>query len=63
MIEGAKYIKTVKDTKTTHGIESVSYFENQCMINGKLFNVSITVKKQEFINRRFIYYYSAKEFG
>jgi hypothetical protein len=59
MIERAKFIKTVKDNKDTSGIESVSYFENQCKINGKLFNINITVKKQKSINRRFAYYYSA----
>ena len=30
MIEWAKLIKTVEDTKKTAGIESVSYFENRC---------------------------------
>jgi len=47
MIEGAKYIKTEKDFKNTFGIESVSYFENQCKINGKLFKINITVKRQK----------------
>ena len=62
MLEGAKFIKTVEDSKNTHGIESVSYFENSCKINGKLFRINITVKKQKNSNRRFAYYYSAVEF-
>jgi hypothetical protein len=62
MIEGAKFIKTVKDTKNTDGIESVSYFENICKINGKPFRINITVKKQKILDRRFAYYYSATEF-
>ena len=61
MIEGAKFLKTVKDAKNTHGIESVSYFENQCYINGNLFKINITVKKQKSLNRIFAYYYSATE--
>jgi hypothetical protein len=63
MIEGAKFIKTVEDTKDTQGIESVSYFENLCRINGKLFKINITVKKQKSLSRRFAYYYSATETG
>jgi len=62
MIEGAKFIKTVEDAKNTDGIESVSYFENICKINGKPFKINITVKKQKILNRRFAYYYSATEF-
>jgi hypothetical protein len=62
MIEGAKVLKTTEDTKNTQGIEEVSYFENQCGINGKPFKINITVKKQKALNRRFAYYYSATEF-
>jgi hypothetical protein len=62
MIESARFLKTVEDTKNTKGIESVSYFENQCGINGKLFKINITVKKQKSLERRFAYYYSATEF-
>ena len=62
MIEGAKFLNTTKDIKNTPGIESVSYFENQCKINGGLFKINITVKKQKSQNRRFAYYYSATEF-
>jgi hypothetical protein len=61
MIGGAKFLKTVEDSKKTNGIESVSYFENFCKINGKLFRISIAVKKQKSLNRRFAYYYSATE--
>jgi hypothetical protein len=61
MIEGARLVETVADIKQTKGIESVSYFENYCRINGKLFKTNITVKKQQTIHRRFVYYYSATE--
>ena len=44
MIESAQFLKTVKDTKNIHGIESVSYFENRCYINGNLFKINITTK-------------------
>ena len=54
MIEGAKFLKTVKDTKNTYGIESMSYFENRCYINGNLFKTNITVKKQKSLNRMFL---------
>jgi hypothetical protein len=62
MIEGAKFLKTVEDFKNTKGIKNVSYFENACNINGKLFKINITVKQQEMLDRQFIYYYSATEF-
>ena len=61
MIKGAKYIETVKDKKNTPGIDSVSYFENQCKINGKIFKINITIKTQKLYNRRFAYYFSATE--
>jgi hypothetical protein len=63
MIKGAKFLRTVEDAKDTRGIESVSYFENACKINGKLFRINITVKKQKILDRRFAYYYSATEFN
>jgi len=63
MIAGARFLKTVEDTKDTAGIESVSYFENQCRINGKLYRINIVVKKQKGLERRFAYYYSATEAG
>jgi hypothetical protein len=63
MIEEAKFLKTVEDTKGTYGIESVSYFESWCKINGKLFIINITVKQQKSPKRRFAYYYSATESG
>ena len=59
LIIGAKYIETIKDTKGTPGIDSVSYFENQCKINGKMYKISITIKTQKPNNRRFAYYFSA----
>ena len=62
MMAGAEFIKTVEDTKKTPGIENVSYFENQCKINGKLFKINITVKKMLDKNRSFIYYYGATSF-
>lgn len=61
MIEGAKFLKSVEDTKGTFGIESVCYFENQCKINGKLFKINITIKQQKTPKRMFAYYYSATE--
>ncbi|MDR2716483.1 MAG: hypothetical protein LBB89_00250 [Treponema sp.] len=62
MIEGAKFLKAIEDTKKTPGIENVSYFENFCKINGKLFKINITVKKMLDKNRRFAYYYAATNF-
>jgi hypothetical protein len=59
MVEGAKFLKTTQDDKNTPGIEEVSYFENQCKINGKLFKINIVVKKIVDSHRRFAYYYSA----
>jgi hypothetical protein len=41
MIETAILIKTGKDTKQTPGIESVSEFENWCMIEGNLYKIRI----------------------
>jgi len=61
MIESAKFLKATDDIKDTHGIESVFYFDNWCCINGKLFRINITVKKQKMNNRMFAYYYSATE--
>ncbi|MDR3247720.1 MAG: hypothetical protein LBT39_02945 [Treponema sp.] len=57
MIRGAKFLKTVGDSKNTPGIDDVSYFENLCGINGKPFKMNITVKRQT--KRCFAYYYSA----
>jgi hypothetical protein len=45
MIEEAKFIKTVEDTKDTQGIESVSYFENLCRINGPICLSVLTIPK------------------
>jgi hypothetical protein len=59
MIERAKFIETVADNKNTPGIESVSYFENCCKINNKLYMIKIAVKKMIGKNRRFAYYYAA----
>ena len=61
MIKGAKYIKTIEDMKNTPGIASVSYFENQCLINGKMFRINITIKTQKLHKRKFAYYFSATE--
>ena len=59
MLEGAQYVKTVEDNKNTPGIENVSYFINSCKINGKPYEINITVKKMSDNNRRFVYYYAA----
>jgi len=61
MIEGARFLNSIKDNKNTPGIECVLYLENKCYINGKLFNINITVKKQKSKDRMFAYYYSATE--
>jgi hypothetical protein len=61
MPEGAKFLKTVWNTKDTYGIENVSYFENKCAINGNPYKINITVKQQKTTGRRFAYYYSATE--
>jgi len=57
MIETAKLIKTGEDAKHTPGIESVSEFENWCMIDGNLYKIRIVVKKQP--DRYFAYYFGA----
>jgi len=46
MLENAEFIMSVEDFNKTPGIESVSYFENKCKINGRLFKISITIKSQ-----------------
>ena len=61
MIVGATFVGTMEDTKHTAGIESVSYFENRCWINGELYKINITTKKQKSYDRMFAYYYSATE--
>ena len=61
MIESTRLLETVADAKNTQGIENVSYFESFCRINGKPFKITVTVKKQKTVNRRFAYYYSATE--
>jgi hypothetical protein len=61
MTETAVFLKTAKDEKNTPGIGEVGYFANRCKINGKPFKISITIKKQALVDRRFAYYYSAKE--
>jgi hypothetical protein len=63
MIEGAKFLETTEDIKNTPGIESVSYFENYCRINGYMFKINITIKTQKSAKRRFAYYFSATEIG
>jgi len=45
MIETAILVRTEKDSKNTPGIESVSEFENNCMIDGKHCKIRIIVKK------------------
>ena len=62
MLKGATFLKTIEDTKNTSGIDSVSYFENRCKINGRLFKINIVIKSQKTLNRKFVYYYSATEF-
>jgi hypothetical protein len=57
MIETADLVHTGKDRYNTPGIETVSEFENHCMIAGELCKIRITVKQQA--DRRFVYYYGA----
>jgi hypothetical protein len=59
MIRTAKLIKTGGDSKGTRDIESVSEFENRCMIEGKSYKIRIIVKKQP--DRYFAYYFGAVE--
>ena len=55
MVETAILIKTGEDAKHTPGIESVSEFENWCMIKGNMYKIRIVVKKQPA--RYFVYYF------
>jgi hypothetical protein len=57
MIRTAVLKKTGNDYKETRDIESVSEFENRCMIEGKLYKIRIIVKKQT--DRYFAYYFGA----
>jgi hypothetical protein len=57
MIRTAVLVKTEKDDKKTRDIESVSEFENRCVIEGKLYKIRIIVKKQA--DRYFAYYFGA----
>jgi hypothetical protein len=59
MIKTAMLVKTEDDYMETRGIESVSEFENWCMIEGKTYKVRIIVKKQP--NRYFAYYFGSVE--
>ena len=57
MLKSAVLVKTNSDNKQTQDIESVSEFENRCMIEGKPYKIRIVVKKQP--DRYFVYYYGA----
>ena len=57
MIKTAVLVKTGNDNKQTPDIESVSEFENRCMIEGKPYKIRIVVKKQPA--RYFAYYFGA----
>ena len=57
MIKTAVLVKTESDNKQTQDIESVSEFENWCMIEGNLYKIRIVVKKQP--DRYFAYYFGA----
>jgi hypothetical protein len=57
MIKTAVLVKTESDNKQTPDIESVSEFENWCMIEGNLYKIRIVVKKQP--DRYFVYYFGA----
>ena len=57
MIKTAALVKTGNDNKQTPFIDSVSEFENWCMIEGNLYKIRIIVKKQP--DRYFAYYFGA----
>jgi len=57
MIKTAVLVKTRNDNKQTPYIDSVSEFENWCMIEGNLYKIRIVVKKQP--DRYFVYYFGA----
>ncbi|MDR0442128.1 MAG: hypothetical protein LBH44_01815 [Treponema sp.] len=57
MIQTAVLVKTEKDNKKTPDIESVSEFENRCMIEGEFYKIRIVVKKKA--ERYFAYYFGA----
>ena len=57
MIKTAALVKTGNDNKQTPYIDSVSEFENWCMIEGELYKIRIIVKKQP--DRYFVYYFGA----
>jgi hypothetical protein len=59
MIRTAVLTKTESDYKKTRDIESVSEFENRCIIEGNLYKIRIIVKKQP--DRYFAYYFGAVE--
>ena len=57
MLEDSILLDTVPDSKNKPGIESVSYFEYRCKVNGKTYSVKLTVKKTYNDDVRFFYYY------
>ena len=57
MLEDSVLFDTVPDNKNKPGIESVSYLEYRCKVNGKLYSVELTVKKAYNDDIRFFYYY------
>jgi len=57
ILEDSTLLNTVPDSKNKPGIESVSYFEYACKVNGKLYSVKLTVKKAYNDDVRFFYYY------
>jgi hypothetical protein len=57
MLEDSILLDTVPDCKNKPGIESVSYLEYRCKVNGKLYTVELTVKEVFNDDARFFYYY------
>jgi len=57
MLEDSILSSTVPDYKNNPGIENVSYLEYRCKVNGKLYSVTLTVKKAYNDEVRFFYYY------
>jgi len=57
MLEDSIFFDTVPDNKNRPGIESVSYLEYICRVNGKLYSVRLIIKKANNDEVRFFYYY------
>jgi hypothetical protein len=57
MLINSNLLSTVPDNKNTYGVENVSYFGYQCLVNGRPRMVQLTVKKIQNDEERVYYYY------